>query len=101
MTSQIDAQTLDRARFEAVKGCIVEGVSWYEALALTHWLTKRWQQAGLLPDELRVQLPSEAEWTRSLYKDYPYRVEDGCEKLSSDNRRVIRAGAIATKFSLG
>ncbi|MCB0276235.1 MAG: SUMF1/EgtB/PvdO family nonheme iron enzyme [Calditrichaeota bacterium] len=33
------------------------------------------------------------EWTRSLLEDYPYRSEDGREKLDIDKRRVVRGGA--------
>jgi serine/threonine-protein kinase len=35
------------------------------------------------------------EWTRSLYKDYPYDSGDGRENLESDGRRVVRGGAFA------
>lgn len=33
------------------------------------------------------------EWTRSIYKDYPYNSSDGRETLSGNERRVIRGGA--------
>jgi len=33
------------------------------------------------------------EWTRSIYKDYPYDSEDGREELGSTDTRVLRGGA--------
>jgi formylglycine-generating enzyme required for sulfatase activity len=33
------------------------------------------------------------EWCHSLYKDYPYRADDGRENVSSGDPRVVRGGA--------
>jgi formylglycine-generating enzyme required for sulfatase activity len=33
------------------------------------------------------------EWTRSIFRDYPYDPEDGCESLEGDEPRVLRGGA--------
>jgi len=33
------------------------------------------------------------EWTRSIYKGYPYDLEDGREDLEAEGRRVLRGGA--------
>ena len=43
----------------------VVGVSWYEALAFTRWLTAQMQAAGTLPPDRRVHLPNEPEWERA------------------------------------
>jgi formylglycine-generating enzyme required for sulfatase activity len=34
-----------------------------------------------------------AEWTRSAYRPYPYREDDGRNKLNPDDRRVVRGGS--------
>jgi formylglycine-generating enzyme required for sulfatase activity len=33
------------------------------------------------------------EWTRSVYKDYPYDPKDGREELDSKDWRVLRGGS--------
>jgi formylglycine-generating enzyme required for sulfatase activity len=33
------------------------------------------------------------EWTRSVYKDYPYDPEDGREDLSAEGDRTLRGGS--------
>lgn len=41
------------------------GISWYEALAFTRWLTKRWHRKRWMPLPVKAQLPTEAQWEKA------------------------------------
>ncbi len=62
-----------------------DSVSWYQAVAFSHWLNAKYHEASLLPDDLHVRLPLEEEW------EYAARGTDGREYPWGDGYRVGHA----------
>ena len=60
------------------------GITWYEALAFSRWMTRKLQQSGVLPPGFGIQLPSEVEWEKAA--------RGGVE--IPDHPRITRASAL-------
>ncbi|KPA11450.1 Serine/threonine-protein kinase pkn1 [Candidatus Magnetomorum sp. HK-1] len=41
------------------------GITWYEGIAFTRWLTEKWQKEKILSQKWIITLPSEAQWEKS------------------------------------
>jgi formylglycine-generating enzyme required for sulfatase activity len=69
------------------------------------WIPKdtRYDDNGFLSEKGGAYLPNAwglydmhgnvAEWTRSAYRPYPYRADDGRNNLDDDSKRVVRGGS--------
>jgi formylglycine-generating enzyme required for sulfatase activity len=82
----------------------VVGITWYEAIAYTRWLTELWRSEGKIEPDQVVRLPTEAEWEKVarggleitgpqglVENDLPRREYPWGEKFEAD-RLNIKAG---------
>ena len=53
---------------------------------------------GNIQNTLEEMAGNVLEWTRSLYKPYPYNAGNGCEDLASDAHRTLRGGSWNSDF---
>lgn len=95
----------------------ITGVTWYEAIAYTAWLTE--QLAGVLPEDYEITLCNEAEWEVAVAYDvnlhrhsYPWGSAELCpelaiyldeqvSKLSREQERLGQARKIKQPPSVG
>jgi formylglycine-generating enzyme required for sulfatase activity len=94
----------------------VVNVSWYDAVAYCRWLAEVTGKPYCLPSEAEWEkgvrgsdgrihpwgnqwdaeldmVGDLSEWTRSVYRIYPYDPEDGRENLRGETRRVVRGAS--------
>ncbi|MBP8197662.1 MAG: SUMF1/EgtB/PvdO family nonheme iron enzyme [Chromatiaceae bacterium] len=72
----------------------VVGISWYEAVAYCAWLTQALRQAGTIPPDAEVRLPTQAEWERAARsthgQDYPWGGDFDSAKVNTQESKLNR-----------
>ena len=70
----------------------VVGVTWYEALAFTQWLTTRLQETEKIPKDWVIKLPNEPEWERAARgtdgRTYPWGTKADTKMANYDDTGI-------------
>jgi formylglycine-generating enzyme required for sulfatase activity len=70
----------------------VVGVTWYETLAFTRWLTEHWRATRMMPASWAIHLPNEVEWEKAA--------RGGTENPTSPLIVGFKTGIFAAKADL-
>ncbi len=88
------------------------GVTWGKWYSVRKSLSHRlwdpdWDDKQVETDKVTANMPNAwglhnmhgnaAEWTKSLYKPYPYRADDGRNEPDTDGKRVVRGGSFSDR----
>jgi formylglycine-generating enzyme required for sulfatase activity len=61
----------------------VVGISWYEAIAFTKWLTERWKKNDFIPGNWYVTLASEEQWVKAARGGEKIPEQPVCESVKT------------------